>query len=160
MYTILGELLSIAPFYFPDQLILIVRATGLIGISLTFFASPITKKYGVYRTFRTSLIISSVALLLMGISSNPIPLTVFSILFVAGIALLVPINIMLINQHAGDQKGTAVLFNAFILFIGASVGPLLASYLMKIGNAQFALTIFSILVFFGYLLSLLVKNKK
>lgn len=159
MYTILGAFLSSSPFNFSEQQILFVRAAGLIGIVITFFASPITKLYSVDLTFRYSLLISSLSLVLMGLIVHPILIIIFSIFFVAGIALLVPINIMLINLYAGEQKGTAVLFNAFILFIGASVGPLLATYLMRIGNSLIAFTTFGFFLFLGLLLSLFMKSR-
>jgi len=160
MYTILGDFLTSPPFYYSEQSVLLIRATGLIGIMMTFFPSPLTKKFGVYQTFRISLLVSSLALLLMGLSQQPAVIIIFSILFVAGIALLVPINIMLINNNAGEERGTAVLFNAFILFIGASIGPLLASYLMNFGNSFIALTVFSFLLFLGFLLSIFVIKKE
>ena len=160
MYTILGEYLSSSPFNFSEESILLVRSSGLIGIVVTFFTSLITKRFGVYQTFRISLVVSSLALLLMGLSSIPTFVTIFSIIFIAGIALLVPINIMLISYHAGDQKATAVLFNAFILFIGASVGPLLANYIMQIGNALIAFSVFSGFIFFGFILSISIKNNE
>lgn len=159
MYTILGEFLSRSPFHFSEQLILFVRAAGLIGIIITFFASPITKRFGVNRTFRFSLIISSFSLLLLGISSHLVFVIVFSVFFVAGIALLVPINIMLINTFASDQKGTAVLFNAFILFIGASLGPLLATFLMEKGNFLITFTVFSVFLFLGFILSIFMNKR-
>ncbi|SOC35963.1 MFS transporter [Ureibacillus acetophenoni] len=159
MYTILGEFLSESPFNFSEQFILFVRATGLIGIIITFFASRISKRFGVNSTFRFSLIISSLSLFLMGISSHIVFVIVFSVFFVAGIALLVPINIMLINIFAGDQKGTAVLFNAFILFIGASVGPLLATFLMQKGNSLIAFTSFSVILFLGFILSIFMNKR-
>lgn len=159
MYTLLGEFLSRSPFHFSEQLILFVRATGLIGIVITFFASPITKRFGVNRTFRFSLIISSLSIFFMGISSHLVFVIVFSVFFVGGIALLVPINIMLINTFAVDQKGTAVLFNAFILFIGASVGPILATFLMQKGNFLIAFTVFSVFLFLGFILSTLMNKR-
>ncbi|KGR78309.1 MFS transporter [Ureibacillus manganicus] len=116
MYTILGKYLSSSPFNFSEDSILLVRSSGLIGIVVTFFTSLITKRFGVYQTFRISLVFSSLALLLMGLSSIPTFVTIFSIIFIAGIALLVPINIMLISYHAGDQKGTAVLFSIYFIY--------------------------------------------
>ncbi len=49
---------------------------------------------------------------------------------------------------------------AFILFIGASVGPLLANYIMQIGTALIAFSVFSGFIFFGFILSISIKNNE
>ena len=90
-------------------------------------------------SLRSALWLAAIALLVMGIGSSSIIIIICSLLFVAGIALVVPVNISLVNEKAGAARGSAVLFNAFILFLGASVGPMFATRLMELGNYRFSL---------------------
>ncbi|QCR32719.1 MFS transporter [Lysinibacillus sp. SGAir0095] len=150
MYTILGTYLAEAPFHFTNDQILTVRGIGLISVVTSLFASNITKKFGVNRSVRGSLLIASLSLFLMGISQSPLLSILFSLFFVACIALLVPVNISLINKNGAAQRGTAILFNAFILFVGASFGPMLATLLMEQTNSFISLTIFSIILLIGF----------
>ena len=50
-----------------------------------------------------------------------------SLLFVIGIALAVPAMINLFGQAAAPRRGSGMAVNGFILFIGASLGPVLAT---------------------------------
>ena len=150
MYTILGTYLSAAPFNFTDDQILLVRAIGLIAVITSLFANIITNKFGVVRSVKGSLLIAALSLFLMANSLSPILSILFSLLFIACIALLVPVNISLININGASQRGTAILFNAFVLFVGASLGPMLATQLMLHTNSFVSFTIFSIILIFGF----------
>lgn len=55
-----------------------------------------------------------------------------SIVFVAGISVTVPSIIALVGSLAPEKRGAAVAFYAFVLFIGASLGPQLPA---PLGNA-------------------------
>lgn len=158
MYTLLGNYLASAPYHFSDAQILAVRALGLIGVSLSIFANRISNKFGILTTLQNSLLIGATSLLIMAISASSFFTIIFSLLFVASIALIVPINIIFINHYAGEQKGSAVLLNAFILFVGASAGPLLATKLIQWQSFFFAFTIFSLILYGTYRLSLLLHE--
>ncbi|HWK21641.1 MAG TPA: MFS transporter [Ureibacillus sp.] len=160
MYTILGSFLSSSPFYFSDQQILGVRGIGLVAVITSLFANALTNKFGVIRSVKVSLLIASLSLLLMGISPNPIFAVIFSLFFIACIAFLVPVNISLINKNAASQRGTAILFNAFILFVGASFGPMLATQLMLYTNSFVGFTSFSFILLFGYVGSFYFEKNK
>ena len=153
MYTILGTFLSSPPFQYTDDHILIVRGIGLIAVITSLFANAITKKFGVIRSVKASLLMASVSMFLMGISPNPILAIIFSLFFIACIALLVPLNISLVNKHGIAQRGTAILFNAFILFVGASFGPMLATQLMLHTNSFISFIVFSIVLLLGFVAS-------
>jgi len=149
MYTILGTFLSAAPFDYTENQILVVRGIGLIAVITSLFANTITIKFGVIRTVQASLLIAALSLFLMGISPYPILAILFSLFFIACIAVLVPVNISLINKNSAAQRGTAILFNAFILFVGASFGPMLATYLILHTNTFIGFAVFSIVLFVG-----------
>ena len=150
MYTILGTYLADETFYFTDNQILIVRGVGLIAVITSLFANNITKKFGVVRSVKGSLLIASLSLFLMAISPNPILSILLSLFFIACIALLVPVNISLINKNGAAQRGTAILFNAFILFVGASFGPMLAIQLMLYSNSLVSFMLFSMILLIGF----------
>lgn len=158
MYTILGSYLASEKFGFTEREILYVRALGIIGMLTSMFAGKISTKFGIISSLRMSLIVSAVALFVMGISSSSIILIISSLVFVAGIAIVVPVNISLVNIYAGAERGSAVLMNAFILFLGASLGPMLATLLMESGNYLLAFSIFSAVLLIGFLFSLFLKK--
>lgn len=159
MYTMLGTFLSSPPFNFTEHQILLIRGIGLLAVITSFFANSITMRFGIIKSVRGSLLIAGFSLFMMGITSNAVMAISFSVFFVACIALLVPVNITLIQQQAEGQRATAVLLNAFILFIGASVGPMLATQLLHVTNTLIAFTVFSLILFFGFVSTLLLKNK-
>ena len=159
MYTILGTFLSAAPFSYTEDQILVVRGIGIGAVVTSLFANRITIKFGEIRTVQASLMIGCVSLFLMGISPNPTLAILFSLIFIACIAMLVPVNISLINKNGSAQRGTAILFNAFILFVGASFGPILATQLMLHTNSFVSFAVFSMVLFIGFVGSFFFKEK-
>lgn len=156
MYTILGKYFSSEPYYFSDTELLIIRGIGLVGVLLCFFANSLLKAYGMIKVLRFGFVLSAVSIYSLGTIHSPVFAITFSVLFVAGISLIVPTNINLVSTYGENRKGTAVLFNAFILFVGASIGPLLASKLMTFG-VFLPYFIFSIILAVAFLLSLYLK---
>lgn len=154
MYMLLGNYLASYPYHFTETQILAVRALGIVGISLSIFANRIANRFGILATLQNALLVAAISLLIMAISASSFFTITFSLLFVASIALIVPINIIFINHYAGEQKGNALLLNAFILFLGASAGPLLATKLMQWQSFFLAFTVFSIILFIAYRFSL------
>ena len=159
MYTILETFLLAPPFYFTEQQVFSARAVGLIGTVMCILAGKISDRFGEIQSFRTCMVIASISLFLMAITPNLFPI-LFSVLFVGSISLVVPINITLISQRAANQRGTALLFNAFILFIGASVGPMLATKLMQISNSFVSFSTFSGILLLGCIASFFLKENK
>ncbi|RUL48704.1 MFS transporter [Lysinibacillus antri] len=153
MYTILGQILSNAPFYFTENQILTVRAVGLLAIVASIFSKQITNRFGTIRSVKASMLLAALSLFIMGLSNSPLLVIMFSLFFVASIALVIPINMSLINERAATQRGTAILFNAFILFVGASIGPILTTKLMDYGNAFIAFSTVSIILLIGLFFS-------
>ncbi|MFJ8237111.1 hypothetical protein ACIQ34_15490 [Ureibacillus sp. NPDC094379] len=51
-------------------------------------------------------------------------LSAFGMISSVFLSASVPMNITIINANTETQRGSAILFNAFILFVGASLGPL------------------------------------
>lgn len=158
MYTMLGKYFSTEPYHFNDLELLMVRTIGLIGVTLCFFANSLSKNFGIINVLRFGLILSAISLYSLGNISSPFFAILFSVLFVAGISLVAPTSINLVSTYSENRKGTAVLFNAFLLFIGASIGPLLATKLMSVFGPSFiSYFVFSIILGVAFLFSLYLK---
>nr|WP_279664009.1 MFS transporter [Ectobacillus ponti] len=156
MYTILGSYLASA-FHLTNQDILYVRAAGIAGMLISPFAGRIAQKLGMITVLRSGLALAAFGLLALGISPVLPLIVLMSVLFVAGIAIVTPMNISLISQLAGNARGSAISFNAFILFLGASTGPLLALRLLQAGQYLFAFESFGGILAIGLLLSFAIK---
>jgi MFS family permease len=48
-----------------------------------------------------------------------------SVVYVAGISLVVPSLVALLTRHAPDERAAVIGFNTFLLFVGAALAPLL-----------------------------------
>jgi len=159
MYTILGSYLTSSKWGLSSQQVLFIRAIGIIGMILSPFAGQFAKKLGSQVVLRGGLALAIVGLVGLGFSQTIPLLVITSVLFVAGIALVTPITISLINQLAGESRGSAVSFNAFILFLGASTGPILALNLIESGHFRFSFEWLAIILTIGLIVSFFIKSK-
>ena len=81
--------------------------------------------------FDIRMLCSIIGLFSMGLGQS-LPFIIFmSILFVCGIAIIVPSMLALVGQLGGNEKGVATSIYTFILFIGASLGPIIATLILK-----------------------------
>lgn len=157
MYTILGDYLR--PYGFTEKDVLLIRAIAIFSMLTAVFAGKIVEKFGILQTLSGALTLATLSLLLMGFSTSANVIILGSLLFVAGIACVVPINVSLVVKNAGLARGSAVLFNAFMLFLGASIGPLLATNLVQGGDYLLAFVVYSIVLFVGLIFSMFLKTE-
>lgn len=75
----------------------------------------------------------------------------------AGIALVTPVIISTVNQLGGNARGAAISFNAFILFLGASTGPIIALRLLKTDNYPLSFSVLGGIITLGFAVSLFLK---
>ncbi|MEK3990449.1 MULTISPECIES: MFS transporter [Robertmurraya] len=156
MYTILGSYLS-NQFGLTENEILFVRSAGIIGMLLSLFAGRLAQKLGTTLTLKTGLALAAAGLFGIGVSPS-LPFIIFaSIIFVLGIATANPIVISIVSQLAGHARGSAVSFNAFILFVGASTGPLLALNLIEMGVYVLSFSVLGCILLVGFFLSFFIK---
>lgn len=134
MYTVLNSYLSSPLFGFTTQQILYVRSMGIIGMLISPYAGQLVEKHGSFFVLRTGLVLAISGLLLLGISLNLLCMIISSILFVTGIAIAAPTLIALIGRLAGSARGAAISAYTFILFTGASIGPIFALNVIEIGG--------------------------
>ncbi|MEK8129280.1 MFS transporter [Paenibacillus filicis] len=132
MYLVLGHYLSAPPFGLTSQQLLLLRAAGIVGMAASPFAGALVARRGAYWVLLSGLGLALAGLLGLALIPNLVFLTVFSIVFVTGIALSVPTLISLIGQLAGTARASAVSLYTFILFVGATLGPIGAVFLMNL----------------------------
>ncbi|MFD1450155.1 MFS transporter [Oceanobacillus sojae] len=156
-YTILGEYLT-NEFGISADGILYIRIIGIIGMLFAPFAGKLTSQFGLMAVLRAALIIAVLGSLIIGINSNSVFLVFMSIIFVAGIALTVPTLISLIGQLGGKNHGAAVSLYTFILFVGASLGPMIAVLLLQVANYGMAFVCLAILLGISLIISFCIKN--
>lgn len=156
MYTILGSYLS-NQFGLTEKEILLVRAAGIIGMLLSLFAGRLAQKLGTTLTLKIGLALAAAGLFGIGVSPS-LSLIIFgSIIFVLGIATANPILISIVSQLAGHARGSAVSFNAFILFVGASTGPILALTLINTGVYMLSFSVLGCILLVSFFLSFFLK---
>ncbi|MBP3953594.1 MFS transporter [Bacillus suaedae] len=159
VYTLLGNYLSSAPFGLSTEHILLIRAAGIFGMLLAPFTGKISELLGTFVVLRGGLIIASISLFILSMSDTITVITLMSIIFVAGIALVMPVIITTLSLFVPNAKGSAISFNAFILFLGVSAGPILANTLINMNLNHFAFIVFAGILFIGVLLSSLITMK-
>lgn len=157
-YTILGEYLT-EEFSMSADGILYVRIIGIIGMLFAPFAGKLSNQFGLMNILRGALVIAVLGSLIIGISSNLVFLVLMSVIFVTGIALTVPTLISLVGQLGGKNHGAAVSLYTFILFVGASLGPMVAVFLLNIINYGMAFVCLAILLSVSLIISFCIKNE-
>ncbi|MUK89831.1 MFS transporter [Ornithinibacillus sp. L9] len=158
MYTVLGSYLGNAPFDLSEKGILFVRAAGIIGMVLSPLTGMIVHKIGLMTTLRLGLLMAIIGLFSLGIAPNLFWIVFVSIIYVGGISMIFPAIMMLVGELGGKQRALANSFYAFILFIGAMLGPIVGIALMTTGNYIITFSVFAFLLVIGFVVSFLIKR--
>lgn len=157
MYTIFQDYLTKLPFALTARQLMQVRAAGLAGMILAPFAGRLVAKFGLKRTLQSGLILAAGGLGAVGFSSSLPVLIVMSIVYIAGISIMIPTLISLVGLLAGDKRGAAVTVYSLMLFIGASAGPQVALNLVKAGSSLSAFGALAVLLLIAFGLSCLIN---
>lgn len=159
MYTALGSYLSSPAFGLGGQDILYVRTFGILGMLLSPFAGRLVAKFGILTVLRGGLTCSVIGLAILGASSNLAFLVAMSVVFMAGISITVPTLISLVGQLGGDARGAAVSLYTFILFIGATIGPMIVVDLLKAGSYLLTFETLALLLGIGLSVSFFIQQE-
>ena len=159
MYTALGHYLQ-ANFGFNDQETFYVRMVGIVGMILSPFTGKFVKVFQMKKVVLSGLVFTIIGLFSMGLSNHLGVIIAMSIIFVCGIAIVVPSMLALVGQLGGSERGIATSIYTFILFIGASLGPLLATLLLKTGNDSLPFIVFGCLLTVGLFITLSIFSTK
>ena len=128
MYTALGA--HTASLGLSDSALMWIRLCGLPCMFAALAAGPLARRRGVSGLARAGFLLAACGLVLEALaSSNAVALTAASLAFVTGIALAVPAMITLFGEVSAPHRASGMAINGLVLFIGASLGPLLAGSL-------------------------------
>ncbi|OIJ14608.1 hypothetical protein BKP35_06045 [Anaerobacillus arseniciselenatis] len=128
---------------------LMIRGFGLVGLLLTIFFEKITNRIGYVNAVIAGLTLQLIGLA-CSVSQNIYVITLGSMIFVAGVAIVIPAIIQLIGKNGAGQRTYAISLYSFILLLGASVGStiiLIPNYFLKL-TVLAALLSFSLLAAF------------
>jgi MFS transporter, YNFM family, putative membrane transport protein len=126
MYAALGPLLQ-GRFGLDGAGVLLVRLAGLPGMVLAPLAGWLVGRFGPTRVAVAGYLGAAVGLTLQAVSATVLwALVLASVVFVAGIATMVPAMIALVGSRAGATRAGALGLAGLAIFAGASCGPLAA----------------------------------
>ncbi len=157
-YTVLGGYLT-ETFSLNEDGILYVRMVGIIGMLFAPFSGKLANKYNLLPVLRGGLTIGVVGIFIVGMSTNLFFLVFMSVVFVTGIAITVPTLISLVGHLGGKSHGAAVSLYTFILFIGTSLGPIIAVSLLKTGSYLIAFVSLALILSIGLAISFFITKQ-
>ncbi len=157
-YTVLGDYLT-KKFDLNEDGVLYVRMVGMIGMLFAPFAGKLANKYNLLTVLRGSLTVGVIGIFIVGMSTNLFFLVAMSVVFVTGIAITVPTLISLVGQLGGKNHGAAVSLYTFILFIGTSLGPIIAVSLLKTGSYLVTFVSLTLILGMGLAISFFIKKQ-
>lgn len=144
MYGALGPLIQ-ARFGAAGSDVLLVRLAALPAMLLAPVAGWLAGRYGAARVTVLGFLLAAGGLTAEALAANSFSLLVIaSVVYVAGIATLVPAIIALVGGRAETAKGGAIGMLGFALFAGASIGALAPD--VPIGFSQLLLALACLLV--------------
>lgn len=152
MYASLGPYLGSQFGLRADQM-LGVRSVGILGTFLSPLAGKLIANFGMKKVLTGALFIACGGLLLECSMTTLALVTATSVIFVAGISLVNPTMINIVGTLGGRASGGAVVMYSFILYVGASFGPMIA----QLGNFRGVMLILAGLLAISLVLSLTIK---
>lgn len=124
MYAALGPQLQ-EQFGLDPNAILLVRLAGLPGMALAPVAGALIGRVGPVRVAVAGFLLAALGLMGEALAAESLwALAVTSAVLVAGTATTVPALITLVGSRAGKARASSTGIYGFVLFAGASVGPL------------------------------------
>ncbi|KKI89414.1 hypothetical protein WQ54_26470 [Bacillus sp. SA1-12] len=129
------------------------KCIALAGTPLSLLCGKWMKRYQTKTMLFTCLFIMMCSFLLMLIPQQLMLITAFSLVFVSAIAVFIPTLITFIAEAAADQRSAAISLYSFLLLTGASIGPLVATFLSFHNILLFFSFLFGIAIFFLYVVT-------
>ena len=106
--------------------IVLVRLAALPAMFVSLLAGTIARRLGVIRVAQIGFGLAALGMLGEALLSGTlVGLVLMSVVFVAGVALAIPSMIGLYGETAAPNRASGMAINGFVLFIGASIGPIL-----------------------------------
>jgi MFS transporter, YNFM family, putative membrane transport protein len=144
MYAALAPILR-GQFGLDDTSVLLVRLAGLPAILLAPLAGWLVGRHGATKVAVVGYLLAALGLAAEAISVGALwALVLASVVFVLGVAVIVPAVIGLIGGRGGSSRAGALALNGLVVFAGASLGPLVAQ--LPIGFSGLMLMLAAVLV--------------
>ena len=126
MYTALGpHLVSLG--YSPSD-VLILRLVGLPGMFAALAGGKLSQRFSTITLARAGFLLGVVGLILEAcMHTSTTGIGAASLVCVTGVAVAVATMITLFGQVAAPNRATGMAINGLVLFLGASIGPLLGA---------------------------------
>lgn len=126
MYAALGPLLEIQ-FGLDESNVLLVRLAGLPAMALAPFAGWLVGRLGAPPVAVAGFVLAAAGLAAQAVTVSALwALVIASVVFVAGIATIVPSVIALVGGRGGSTRAGALGLCGLAIFVGASLGPFAA----------------------------------
>jgi MFS family permease len=126
MYAALGPLLQ-TQFRLDSAGVMLVRLAALPAMLLAPVAGWLVGRYGATRVAVTGFVVAATALFAESVFVGVLwALVIASVIFVVGVAAIVPSTIALVGNRGGSSRAGALAINGLVVFAGASCGPLAA----------------------------------
>ncbi|HEY6812793.1 MAG TPA: MFS transporter [Propionibacteriaceae bacterium] len=126
MYAALGPLLQ-THFRLDQTAVLFVRLAGLPAMLLAPVAGWLIGRQGPTRVAIVGFLLAATGLVAEAIAVGALwALVIASMIFVLGVAAIIPSTIALVGSRGGSSRAGALAINGLVVFAGASCGPLAA----------------------------------
>lgn len=126
MYSALGP--HLVGLGFDPSRIIALRMVGLPGMFAALAVGWLASRIGMTGVARTGFLLASAGLVVeAALAQSLAGIGTGSLIFVTGVALAVPAMITLFGAAAAPNRAAGMSLNGFVLFVGASIGPLAAS---------------------------------
>jgi MFS family permease len=104
---------------------MLLRLVALPGMFATLLVGPLSQRLSLSAVARTGYVIAAAGLLAEALlASTLIGTAAGSLVFVTGVSLAVSAMISLFGEAAAPHQAAGMALNGFVLFLGASIGPL------------------------------------
>jgi MFS transporter, YNFM family, putative membrane transport protein len=158
MYAALGPLLQ-NQFRLDDIDVLLVRLAALPAMLLAPVAGWLVGHYGATRVAVVGFLIAVAGLAAEAFSAAALwALVIASVVFVLGVATIVPAIIGLVGSRGSSSRAGALAINGLVVFAGASCGPLAAQ--LPIGFAGLMLSLAVLLIIASGLVAISSRQRQ
>lgn len=147
MFTGLNEF-AVQSLHLSAERILWLRLISMLGIVCALFCGSWIRRFGAARVLVVGFLAAAVGLAGEAALSN-VQMTLFiamTVVFVAGIAVAVPSIVSQIGILGASARGMAIALYGFFIFVGATLGPMIAAALMPFGFAALCWTLAAIML--------------
>ena len=120
--------------------VLLVRLAGLPAMLLAPAAGWLIGRYGATRVGGVGFVLAAAGLVAEAILVRSLgALVAASVIFVLGVATVIPSVISLVGSRGGSSRAGALAINGLVVFAGASCGPLAAQLPISFSGLMLAL---------------------